>query len=93
MTVSAWSIPKERQPPWIRKRNPAIWCEVICENWKDFKSLVDWLDTVCSGEVDIHQARPFQEWPRVFYLLIDEECDKLAFHLAWINETKSQLEY
>lgn len=90
--VNVWIIPEDRQPPWVKKKNPALWCEVSCQDWNSYKELILWLDKVCPNSFDIHQARPFQEFPRVYYVMINEEKDKLAFKLAWINLKESEFE-
>lgn len=83
MSISSWQVPIDQQPKFVKKEFPAGWFEVVVDNFKDYVDLINWLDRMCTGEFDIHQARPFQAWPRVYYVGFAYDNDVFKFKLVW----------
>lgn len=91
MTIKAFLVPEHLRPPWVIEEFPAAWYEIICDEWQDFVALVDGLNRICKGHCDIHQAKAFQGWPRVYYVGIEDKKDAWAFRLTWENQKETSL--
>jgi hypothetical protein len=89
MAVQAYFISDELRPPWTKNEYKGAWIELVIDTPKEYVKFVAMVDRLFGNQpgqdFTIEQARPFSEWPRVYYLGLVQSPNVLAFKLA-INE-------